>query len=227
MLIIKLNKKNKQQVLALAVLALRAGKTVVYPTDTTYGLGAFATNSSALRKIYKIKERQASKPVHVLVPSIAYAKKILEWNPLAEKLARKFLPGPLSIALPLRKNRSAFKTGRKNKANDALLKKLTAGSGYLGIRIPKNGFAIELARNLGQPITATSANPSAHLSGGFDPYSAEDVIRQFRGKKYQPDILIDAGFLPHRKPSTFVKIQGDSLEILREGPISKAKILKI
>ena len=215
MQVLKLNRKNKNEVLRQAVLALRAGKTVVYPTDTTYGLGALAANPKAVAKIYKIKVRNAKQPIHVLVPSLLYAKKILKWNKTAEKLARKFLPGPLSIVLPIKTKISS-------------LKKLTARSGFLGIRLPKNGFAIELAKKLGAAITATSANPSAHLAGGHDPYSARDVVKQFEKQKYKPDFVIDAGKLPKKKPSTFVKISsgGRKIEILREGPISKEEIVK-
>jgi L-threonylcarbamoyladenylate synthase len=206
MQILKLNPKNKAKILEIAVAALRQGKTVVYPTDTTYGLGALAFSASGMNKIYKIKLRAKSQPIHVLVPSIAYAKEIVYWNIAAERLAKKYLPGALSIALPI-------------KSINHQLQKMTAGTGYLGFRLPKNGFAVQLAKKLNAPITATSANPSAAKAGGYDPYSARDVIKQFQNLANQPDIIIDAGNLPKRKPSTFVKIHGDIIEILRHGPV--------
>ena len=215
MLIVKLTKKNQQQVLELAVDFLKAGKVIVYPTDTIYGLGADALNAAAVRKIYLIKVRSKNQPIHVLLPSIAAAKKLLQWSSAAQTLADNFLPGPLSIALPLK---------TKNKS----LAALTAGSGALGFRLPKNNFSLELAKKLRRPITATSANPSHLKAAGFDPYSAKDVIRQFRGRKYQPNLIIDAGQMPRCKPSTFVRIlPGNIVEILRPGPVSRAQIQSV
>lgn len=227
MRVLKLDKNNFSVVLAEAAKALNAGKTVVYPTDTSYGLGAVATNPKAIAKIYKIKERGFNKPVHVLVPSVYAAKKLVKWNSLAQKMAKKFWPGPLSMALPLKMS---------------ALKKICAGTDYLGLRMPKNKFALMLVKKVGQPLTATSANPSAHLSGGFDSYSAKDVISQFQNKKYRPDLIIDAGQLPKVKPSTFVRLVEDKnmmtgfaktarikykVEILRPGPISEKQLNSI
>jgi len=214
MLIVKLNEKNQQQLLQLAVDFLKAGKTIVYPTDTLYGLGADALNPEAVEKIYKIKQRGFKQPIHVLLPSIANAKKILQWNITAQRLSKKFLPGPLSIALPIRSPNTA-------------LQRLTAGSGYLGFRLPKNSFALELAKKFRHPVTATSANPSHLHAAGYDPYSIEDVLKQFRFQKYRPDLIIDVGRLPKRKASTFIKIQDDVVELLRSGPISGRQIQSV
>ena len=103
---------------------------------------------------------------------------------------------------------------------------MTAGTRLLGLRYRKNKVALDLSIFLKKPITATSANPSLHLSGGYDSYSATDVLKQFEKQKFKPDIIINAGKLLHRKPSTLVKIDGDKIEILRHGPISERQILK-
>ena len=106
-------------------------------------------------------------------------------------------------------------------------KLLAAGTGALGIRMPDNKIALDLARALNRPITATSANPSARFSGGHDSYSAEEIIKQFENKKFQPEIIINAGNLPKRKPSTLIKIyQDQSIKILREGLVTKSQIKK-
>jgi L-threonylcarbamoyladenylate synthase len=104
---------------------------------------------------------------------------------------------------------------------------LSAKTGFLGLRQPKNAIALDLAKYLGRPITATSANPSAHLSKGFDSYSAEDVVSQFKHKRHQPDIVIDAGRLPKRKPSTVLKLSQVGSQVLRLGPISEKQIIKV
>ena len=217
MIILKLTKTNYSKVLRFATNSLIKGKTVVYPTDTSYGLAALISNKTAIAKLYKIKERGFNKPVHIFVPSVSVAKKYVQWNSVAEKLAKKFLPGPLSMALPL-------------KSKNKVLKKLTAGTGFLGIRIAKNNFALDLAKKAG-PITATSANLASE-KGGFDSYSSKDLLKQFSDRKYKPDIIIDAGKLKRVRPSTFVKLstkgQGNQqevdLEVLRAGPISEKQI---
>jgi L-threonylcarbamoyladenylate synthase len=213
MIILDYQKKNHKQFVHAVMAALIKGKVVAYPTDTSYGLAVDATNRAAIKKLYRIKERQQDKPIHVVVPSISYAKSIGRWDKAAEQIVKKFWPGPVTLVLEL-------------KAKGAGLKLLSAGTKTLGLRMPKNNIALDLARELGKPITATSANPSALKSGGFDSYSANDIVSQFKNKKFKPDIIINAGKLPKQKPSTIVKIVGSKITVLREGPVSE-KQLKI
>jgi L-threonylcarbamoyladenylate synthase len=214
MIILDYSKKNHKEIIKVCVHALRAGKILVYPTDTSYGLACDITNPKALAKFYKIKERSFKKPVHVIAPSLGFAKRITEWDKRAQTLAQKFWPGPLTLVL-------------KIKAEDKHLKLLSAGTGFLGLRMPNNIIAWELAQAFRKPLPATSANPSGEKSSGYDSYSLKDILKQFADKKYKPDIIINAGTLPRRKPSTLVKIDGDKIEILRPGPISKKQILKV
>lgn len=214
MIILDYKKQNHKQIIKACVTALKLGKVVAYPTDTSYGLAVDVKNIEAIKKLYRIKDRGLNKPVHVIVPSITFAKKIVSWNKQADKLAKKFLPGPLTLVLELR-------------AKGVGLRKLSAGTGFLGVRMPKNQIALDLVKLLKNPITTTSANPSFHLSGGFDSYSAEDVLKQFTNKKHKPDIVLNAGKLFKHKPSTLVKIDGNKIEILRKGPISEKEIKKI
>lgn len=189
---------------------LRRGLVVAFPTDTSYALGVDATNPRAVLRLYRTKERTFKKPVHVVVPSLSYARRLTVWPPAARALARAFWPGPLTLVLRLR-------------SKNPSLKKLTGGTGYLGLRFPKQRFARDLCRRLGHPVTATSANPSGRL-GGVDSYSKDEVLAQFEGRRHRPDAVIDGGRLPRRKPSTVVRVDGGSVEILREGPISAGRI---
>lgn len=209
MVILDYKKRYHRQIIAAAALALKSGKAVAYPTDTSYGLAVDATNIAAIKKLYRIKGRRFNKPVHIIVPSIKYAKKVARWNEAPSKLAKKFWPGALTLVLPLR---------MKGKGS----RMLSVGSGHIGLRLPKNNIALDLSHVLKRPITATSAN----ISGRDDCYSTGEIVKQFRKQEYRPDIIINAGRLAKRKPSTVVKIVGDNLEILRQGPISKTKILK-
>lgn len=215
MVILDYDKKKHKEIIHACVMALKRGKVVAYPTDTSYGLAVDSGNLKAINGLYKIKERQSGKPVHVIPATFLETKKMVIWSQHVSKLAKRFWPGPLTLVL-----------GLKSKAKG--LKKLSAGTGNLGVRLPKNIIALDLAHQLGRAITTTSANPSANLSGGYDSYSAEDVIKQFKKKKYRPDIIINAGKLPKRKPSTLVKLGGAQVvQILRPGPISERQIKKV
>ena len=211
MLVLKYKKSEHKKIIQVCVRALKAGKVVAYPTDTSYGLAADAFNPAALKKLYRIKERASDQPMHVVVPSLSFAKATTKWDSLATALARKFWPGPLTLVLGL-------------KSKSLGLKMVSAGTGALGVRLPNNPVAVDLAKFLGRPITATSANPSAHLSGGYDSYSARDILIQFEKKLAQPDIVIDFGRLLKRKPSTIVKIENRSISVLCLGPISQKQI---
>jgi len=214
MVIIDYKKQYHKQIIAAAAKALKQGKAVAYPTDTSYGLAVDAGNIKAVKKLYKIKGRNFNKPVHVVVPSIAYGKKIARWNPAASKLAKKFWPGALTLVLPVGKG--------LDPSLQKPIRQLSANTGTIGLRMPKNKIAMDLAKHLGRPITATSAN----LSGQPDCYSADDIIRQFRNQTHHPDIIINAGKLSKRKPSTLVSVSGNAIKILRQGPISEKQIIK-
>lgn len=209
MVIIDYKKSEHKQIIRELIQALKQGKVVAYPTDTSYGLAANVTNIRAINQLYKIKGRNFNKPIHIVVPSIAYAKKIVKWNVVADKLSNKFLPGPLTLVLKL-------------KIKNEKLKILSSGTGFLGVRMPKNQIALDMAKFLKLPITTTSAN----RSGQGDCYSLDDILKQFNTVKIKPDIVINAGKLPKRKPSTLVKIDGDKIEILRKGPISEKEIIQ-
>lgn len=211
--IIKYKKTEHKKIIKQLALALKKGMVVAYPTDTSYGLACDITNNKGLRKLYQIKERNEGKPIHVVIPSLEFAKSAGEWSITAQKLAKAFWPGALTLVLPL-----------KNKSSN--LKKISAKTNTIGLRFSKNKIAQDLANALGEPISATSANPSKHISGGFDSYTAQEIFDQFEGKKYQPDIILDAGKLEKKKPSTIVKVVKDEYEILRVGPISEIQIKK-
>lgn len=209
MIVIDYQKKYHKKIIHACVLALKQGRVIAYPTDTSYGLAVDASNIKAVKKLYKVKGRGFNKPVSIISPSADYTKKVGQWSKLSSELAKKFWPGPLTIAVEL-------------KAESKKLKALSGGTGFLGIRVPKNIIALDLAHQLGRPITATSAN----LSGKKDCYSAAEIVEQYKNAKNKPDIIINFGKLAYKKPSTLVKIIGNSFEVIRRGPITKVQILK-
>ncbi|MDZ7799040.1 MAG: L-threonylcarbamoyladenylate synthase [Patescibacteria group bacterium] len=172
---------------------LKNDGVIVYPTDTAYGLAADFFSEKALKKVYRIKQRPLSKKIALIASSLAPVKKYFCLNKKELSLAKKYWPGPLTLILKL-----------KNKEKK------------VGVRVPDFKMARELAKNFEKPITATSAN----LSGQPNPYSASQVVRQFKNKKNQPDLIIDAGRLKKIKPSTVAEIINDKIKIIRKGPIN-------
>jgi len=160
-----------------AVSVLNSGGIVVYPTETSYGLGADATNDKAVKNIIRIKKRSKSKKISVAFSDIRMARKYLIITKNAEKLVKAFMPGPLTLIVE-----------SKNKPTKKV-----------GFRIPDNDFVRRLIRKFGKPITATSAN----ISGRSDLYKIKDVIKIFNSKV---DLIIDGGNLPKRKPSTIFDV---------------------
>ncbi|MFA5991200.1 MAG: L-threonylcarbamoyladenylate synthase [Candidatus Doudnabacteria bacterium] len=213
MIIIDYTKKHHQKIIHACVAALRQGKVVAYPTDTCYGLAVDTENLTAIKKLYQVKGRSFKKAVSIIPSSISAVKKIVIWNSLAEKLAEKFFPGALTIV-------SSIKYQVSRKGN---IKLLSAGTGELGIRQPKNSIALDLAKYLKSPITTTSAN----ISGQPECYSVEDLLKQFNKTKFKPDIIINSGQLAKRKPSTLIKIENNQIKFLRPGPISEKQIKKL
>lgn len=214
MQIVQANKKG----LELAVKFLKAGKAVVYPTDTSYGLGVDATNAKAVRRLYKIKQRKFNQPVHVIVQNFAAVKKLAMVDTAAERVMKRFWPGPVTVIFDLSPHLSP-RQGRGVRA-------LSAGTGTIGVRMPNNKIALALVKKLNRPITTPSANPPDSL-GGYDSYSIQESYRQFVDKKHQPDLFLDAGKLPRRRPSTIVRIENGKIKILRKGPITKIQIKRI
>lgn len=182
------------------VEGLREGKTIVYPTETCYGLGCDAMNQSAVDRIFFMKERQKEKPMLVLVSSIEMAKQYTVWNPTIEMLAKRYWPGPLTIVAQA-KDSSVFAEG------------ILGPREMLAFRLTDHPLARELTQGLGKPIVSTSANISSLES----PYDIQSVIAMFSDPAHEPDIVIDAGVLPHHSPSTIVRVLDGTIQIVRQG----------
>ena len=179
-----------------AARILRKGELVVFPTETVYGLGANALNAGAVRKIYALKGRPATSPLIVHVASVDQAKELAaEWLPEAERLARQYWPGPLTIVVP-----------KKNVIPD----EVTAGLPTVGIRMPRHPVALELLRTAGVPIAAPSANRFTQLS----PTTADHVREAFGTAT---PFLLDGGPCEVGLESTVIAVTREGLEVLRPG----------
>lgn len=186
---------------------LKNGGVVLLPSDTAYGFAVDATNERAIRRVYELKGRDYSKPMHVVVPSINSAKLYVEIDNRASILAKTFLPGPLTIVLPKKEN--------------VLPDLLTSNLPTLGIRIPNVVISLKAAKSFGKPYTATSANKS----GAASSYSVEECLSPFTDEEVSTiDLIVDSGVLPFVLPSTLVDLTKDEVSIIRPGPISEIQI---
>lgn len=185
---------------ALAVLG--SGGVAVFPAERLYGLAADATNAEAVRKVFALKGRHPDQAVPVLVADANAAREWVEISEGAERFVRAFWPGPLTLVLPLRRE---------------LPPEVTGGSDLLGLRVPGNVLARELARRFQKPLTATSANPS----GAIEAKTVTEAVAWLYG---DADLVLDAGELPGPPGSTVVKVGARDFEVLRTGVITAAQL---
>ncbi len=192
-------KKNLDE----AVLALKSGKLICYPTDTIYGIGADIKNDKAVENVYKIKNRPKKYPLSVAVSSIKDIEKIAYFDKKSKILAENFLPGPLCLIL-----------NKKNVVSDLI----TAGLDKVAVRIPNNNISNCLTNKFG-PITCTSAN----IHGKPTPKVINNIYIQFKG---EIEVYIDFGELSN-KPSTIVDATQNKISFIRQGLISKEDIINV
>ncbi len=190
-----------------AVELIKRGNIVVFPTETSYGLGCDAANQEAVNKIFKIKGRAGDKPLLVVVPTVAMAKKYLVWNNLLERLAKRYWPGAVTVV------------GKQNQKLNIKYQKLSNGvifeNSTVALRVTDSPIPKFLSAKLGRPLVATSAN----IADAGDAYNAREIIKIFQKRKYKPDAVIDGGVLPHRPPTTMVSVVGGKLKVVRQGEV--------
>jgi L-threonylcarbamoyladenylate synthase len=190
-----------------ATKKLRTGKVIVFPTETVYGLGADASNDSAVATVYEIKNRPTFNPLIIHYPSVELARKDAIFNASALSLAQAFWPGPLTLILP-----------KKISANLSLL--ATAGLDTVAIRIPSHPLALELLNEFCGPIAAPSANPS----GSVSPTSIEHVKKMFHQTQLP---FLDGGPCTVGLESTIIDLSDEVPIILRPGGITAEKIIRL
>jgi L-threonylcarbamoyladenylate synthase len=166
---------------------LRRGGTVVYPTDTAYGLGAHALQPEAVRRVFREKNRSPDKPVSLCVSSEGQLTEFAEYDERIELLIQRLLPGPYTLVL----------RGKFEIPGISL-------DGKIAIRIPDHQIALALCEGL--PLTATSAN----LAGRPSPRRIQEVT-------VSADVVLDAGPTRYEQDSTIVDLTSQTARILRKG----------
>jgi L-threonylcarbamoyladenylate synthase len=191
---------------AAAARVLAAGGLVAFPTETVYGLGADATNATAIARLYQAKGRPAFNPLIAHVGDIEAARRIARFDAQATALATAFWPGPLTLVLP--------KTG-----DCAVAELATAGLETIAIRVPAHRIAREILRAFGGQVVA----PSANLSGHVSPTTAAHVQSDLAGRI---DLIVDGGPVEVGVESTIVGCF-DAPVLLRPGGLPRGDIERV
>lgn len=189
-----------------AAHCLASGGLVAFPTETVYGLGADATNPTAIARLYQAKGRPSFNPLIAHVPDLAAAQRIAVFDDKSLKLAEAFWPGPLTLVLP--------------KAPGCPVADLaTAGLDTIAIRVPAHPVARDILRAFGKPVVAPSANVSGHVS----PTTADHVRHDLAGRI---DLIVDGGPVRVGVESTIVGCLGTPM-LLRPGGLPRAEIERV
>ncbi len=184
--------KDYDVALAQAKRVLLAGGTVVYPTDTLYGIGCDATSAKAVEKIYALKRRDGRKPLSILVSDYAMLLQYCEVSAAQERILHALLPGPYTFILQLKKRLPVSETSS------------------VGVRVPEHIFMRQVSKELNIPIVSTSAN----LSGEKDAAKLSGVNKEICGKA---DLVIDGGKCAYAQGSTVIDLL--HMKVLRKGAV--------
>ncbi len=179
---------------------LRNGGIVVHNTDTCVGFAADILNELAVDKVYSLKQMSKDKPVSILCSDLEMAQQYGVFPEKALELAKMYLPGALTIIVP--------RTGKVPYF-------LNPGAPGIGIRIPNDEFSLAMVREFGSPVTTTSCN----ISGQKVCTSVVEVCDMFEDALNKGEIVIAFDGHATQKVSTVVRVDGDEVEILRQGEI--------
>ena len=204
---IEISQKYLNKILKKSIEIIKKGGVIVCPTDTVYGLIADATNEKAVKKVFQIKKRTFQKPIPIFVKDLKMARSLAEINKTQEKFLKKIWPGKVTVILKVK--------------NQKFPKCVVSVDKKIGLRIPNYKIINQLLLILKCPLTGTSAN----ISGKKESTKIKEVLDQFEGQKFQPDLILDFGDLKSSLPSTAIDLT--NFEILRKGAISKNEIYEI
>ena len=181
-----------------AVKEIRGGGIVMFPTDTLYGLAVDPRNWNAVEQLFKVKGRNPSNAIPMICADLDQVEREVGLMPdLAKQLSRIFWPGPLTMVLD----------GKGSLAENA-----TGVDGSVGVRVPSHPVARALAREVGHPITATSANCSGESAPQIVAEASKLILESV-------GLILDTGEVPGGLPSTIVDVRTDPVQLIRAGAI--------
>lgn len=192
---LKINPENPQiRLVRHVVESLRQGGVVIYPTDTTYGLGCDIYNRKGIKKIYQIKQRDPRKPFSFICSDLAEVSNYAQVSNFAFRILKRHLPGPYTFIL---------------EATKIVPEALTTRQKTVGIRIPDNAISKLIVQELGHPLVTTSANIS-----GEDAIQDPELVDEKMEKMV--DMVVDGG-VSMGIESTVISLLNDQIEVLRQG----------
>ena len=180
-----------EKIVGEAIDVMSEGGVVLYPTDTVYGLGANIFDTSAVKRIFEIKQRSLLKPVSILIPDMAAIDLVARVSNDQKEVINNYLPGPYTFIL---------------RRTPIVPRVVTSGSAYVGIRVPNNDIACRLAALF--PITTTSAN----ISDDEVLSNPEDILEQLG---CDVDLVIDVGDLSSDHASMIIDLSQSNPKIIR------------
>jgi L-threonylcarbamoyladenylate synthase len=187
-----------------AVEHLRRAEVIAFPTETFYGLAADALNEAAVDRLARLKGRPPAKAIACIIGDLSQIPMLCaDWPPLAQRVAERFWPGPVTLVVPARPE----------------LPLSLRPEGSVGFRLSSHPLARALANGLGRPITATSAN----FSSQGEVTRAADVDA---GLRAQLACVLDGGETPGGRGSTVVAVDGERLRCLRDGALPFGDVLR-
>jgi L-threonylcarbamoyladenylate synthase len=206
--------RSRRGTLALADVAriadsLKRGSLAVLPTETGYMLAALATSPDAVKRAFTVKERATSAVMHVACSSLDMAATVGLLTGRAERLLGQFTPGPLSVIV---------------RQTDLLPDGLVTVNGTVGIRVPDHPGTLQIINEVGSPLTATSLNSSGSQLPGIDEPSLRTLNWPGDEAVY---VVQDDDAIAYGSASTLARISGETIEILRPGPITEAEIHQV
>ena len=180
---------------------LEAGRLIVYPTETVYGLGCDPFDETAVKRVYMAKRRPFDMPMSIAVKDLKMMEEITVLDERAKKLVKKFMPGPLTLIVT---------------KGPSIPDILTASSNEIGIRIPEQPVALKLIETFG-PIVSTSANIHSHK----DNTTCQDAMKDLGSSV---SIYVDGGPCKLGRPSTIIQVTDGQMNMIRQGTISPKEI---
>ena len=180
-----------EKIVGEAIDVMSEGGVVLYPTDTVYGLGANIFDTSAVKRIFEIKQRSLLKPVSILIPDMAAIDLVARVSNDQKEVINNYLPGPYTFIL---------------RRTPIVPRVVTSGSAYVGVRVPNNDIACRLAALF--PITTTSAN----ISDDEVLSNPEDILEQLG---CDVDLVIDVGDLSSDHASMIIDLSQSNPKIIR------------
>lgn len=196
------------KVLEHAAKLIIKGEVVVCPTDTGYAFSANALDARAVAKVFHLKGRSYTNPIHLAVASVEEAEKYAYLDDIARHLAHRFLPGALTLVLPKK---------------EIIPSLLVAGMNTVGIRIPNDRIILELIALAGRPLTTTSAN----ISGQPTPYCVKEIIEKMGDNIKGVAMMLDRGPISKRELSTIVDLTASPPQLIRQGLVSWLEVREI